>query len=157
MASVTRPISPTIFAAALTQLPPSALHGKVSEIQNSLAHLTRSNDELEPFAKEGDEDCADAIRENREVISRMEARLTMLKREIENRGLSWHDGETKESEDKISTDGGGENIDQTIVEAPGENRQINGSGGRINDEEMQQRLEAMMRENDSPDDGGIDL
>ncbi|KAK3900305.1 hypothetical protein C8A05DRAFT_45833 [Staphylotrichum tortipilum] len=45
------PISPTAFALALPDLPLSALHLKVLELRNSIAHLDYSNEQLRPFAE----------------------------------------------------------------------------------------------------------
>ncbi|KAK3397786.1 hypothetical protein B0T20DRAFT_231794 [Sordaria brevicollis] len=104
------PITPQAFAAALEDLPPSALHLKVLEIYNSIAHLKYSNEQLRPFAEgleaplgyestqqnQPDPDCVEAIRENEEVIVRMEERVQLIKNEVERRGLSWTEFERKE-------------------------------------------------------------
>jgi hypothetical protein len=119
MSSEALPISPTRFAAALTDLPLSTLHLKVLELRNSIAHLDYSNEQLRPFAEgtatttttttttgpstttssetqtqtqgpsEPDPDCLDAIRENEAVIARMQARIALVRAEVERRGLSW--------------------------------------------------------------------
>ena len=115
------PISPTVFASALQDLPISALHLKVLELRNSIAHLDYSNEQLRPFAEgtatalsssstttttqpppqqpqqteaeqargEPDADCLDAIRENEQVIERMQERIRLVRAEVERRGLSW--------------------------------------------------------------------
>jgi hypothetical protein len=90
MASTT-PITPVRFAAALPSLPLSSLALKVAELRNSIAHLDYSNEQLKPFAQgaDGDKDCVDAIRENEEVIRRMEERIGLVKEEVERRGASW--------------------------------------------------------------------
>lgn len=104
------PITPQAFAAALEDLPPSALHLKVLEIYNSIAHLKYSNEQLRPFAEgleiplgsssstenQPDPDCVEAIRENEQVIVRMEERVQLIKNEVERRGLSWTEFERKE-------------------------------------------------------------
>ncbi|EAQ92589.1 hypothetical protein CHGG_00824 [Chaetomium globosum CBS 148.51] len=118
MSSEALPISPTRFAAALTDLPLSTLHLKVLELRNSIAHLDYSNEQLRPFAEgtatatatststtttappqqapssttataEPDADCADAIRENEGVIARMQERIALVRAEVERRGLGW--------------------------------------------------------------------
>jgi hypothetical protein len=111
------PITPSRFATALPDLPVSALHLKVLELRNSIAHLDYSNEQLRPFAEGtatttttsqptqpqqessspsteaaqtgGDADCADAIRENEQVIGRMQERIRLVRAEVERRGLSW--------------------------------------------------------------------
>ncbi|CCC10231.1 hypothetical protein SMACR_02808 [Sordaria macrospora] len=108
------PITPQAFAAALEDLPVSALHLKVLEIYNSIAHLKYSNEQLRPFAEgieaplgsssstgesaqnQPDPDCVEAIRENEQVIVRMEERVQLVKNEVERRGLSWTEFESKE-------------------------------------------------------------
>ncbi|KAG9245894.1 hypothetical protein BJ878DRAFT_499438 [Calycina marina] len=99
MSSNTLPISPTAFASALKDLPLSALHLKAAELRNSTAHLDYSNEQLRPFAlgtepglNAPDEDCVDAIKENEVVIARMEERIRLLKKEVEERGQVWVEG-----------------------------------------------------------------
>ena len=111
MSSESQPITPARFAAALPSLPLASLHSKAAELHNSIAHLQHSNAQLAPFAVPGlsstdgvpsvvgatgdpsdlsyDQDCADAIRENEEVIGRMRSRLEILKTEVEIRGAVW--------------------------------------------------------------------
>ena len=95
MSSEVRPISPTQFASAIEDLPLENLYAKVFEIRNSISHLEDSNKELEEYSQNvgGDADCVDAIRENREVIGRMDERIELVKREVERRGQKWHEGE----------------------------------------------------------------
>ena len=70
MSATALPISPIRFAAAIESLPLDSLHDKAAELCNSLRHLVRSNELLRPLADEGDDDCADAVRENDEVMAR---------------------------------------------------------------------------------------
>lgn len=104
---ITAPITPARFAAALKDLSAASLHLKVLEIRNSLAHLAHSNAQLRPFAEgaaaapggvpgEPDADCADAIRENEVVIERMRGRVDLVRAEVEGRGLSWREFESKD-------------------------------------------------------------
>lgn len=113
----TRPIPPARFAAALKDLSLAMLHLKVLEIRNSIAHLQYSNDQLRPFA-EGtetalgdssssstagapDQDCVDAIKENEAVIDRMAERVALVRAEVEERGLSWDEFQSRyEAESK---------------------------------------------------------
>ena len=118
MSSDTLPISPARFAAALKDLSLSSLHLKVLELRNSIAHLDYSNEQLRPFAEgaataaaadsssgarsgaaaagQPDPDCVDAIRENEEVIARMQARIALVRTEVEDRGVGWTEFQSKE-------------------------------------------------------------
>jgi len=89
MSATATPIPPARFAAALRDLPLSSLHAKAAELRNSIAHLLSSNEELKPFAEAGDRDCAEAVMENEEVIRRMEERISLLRIEVEGRGMKW--------------------------------------------------------------------
>jgi hypothetical protein len=176
MSSDALPITPSRFATALTDLPVSALHLKVLELRNSIAHLDYSNEQLRPFAEgtattttpsqtqppqqpqqqtsssssvgtgeaqTGDADCADAIRENEQVIERMQERIRLVRAEVERRGLSWSefqseaereaeaaaaaaaaaDGDEKTGIDTgMDTNGGGEVVNGVVNGA--------GAGGR---------------------------
>ncbi|KAH6689139.1 hypothetical protein F5X68DRAFT_205049 [Plectosphaerella plurivora] len=103
----TEPIAPARFAAALTDLSLPTLHLKVLEIRNSISHLRTSNIQLLPFALgsetavggvpgQPDPDCAEAIRENETVIERMQERITLVRAEVESRGLGWREFESAE-------------------------------------------------------------
>lgn len=145
MSADTRPISPARFAAALKDLSVGMLHLKVLEIRNSIAHLQYSNDQLRPFADgsatatatatstasssgtnapaaaaaaaagEPDQDCVDAIRENEQVIDRMAERIALVRIEVEERGMSWTEFQSKDDlveeqrkdADDADTDAGG--------------------------------------------------
>ncbi|KAK2760912.1 hypothetical protein FQN54_002154 [Arachnomyces sp. PD_36] len=110
MSASSVPINPTAFAEALTSLPLGSLYAKGAEIQNSIAHLQRSNEELQQFIQEtegGDKDCEDAVKENEVVIGRMEERIELLKTEIEGRGQTWTVGGVL-GEDVEGLEGGGE-------------------------------------------------
>lgn len=122
MSSEAQPITPLRFAQALASLSLPSLHTKAAELHNSIAHLQASNSQLAPFAVPPghtftaatahsasvpndssatdnstdlsyDQDCADAIKENEEVIMRMRTRLELLKAEVEKRGAVWVWGE----------------------------------------------------------------
>lgn len=49
------PIDRARFAEALESLPLDALHSKVAELRNSMHHLRTSNEQMVPFADEGDQ------------------------------------------------------------------------------------------------------
>ncbi|KXX80113.1 Spermatid-associated protein [Madurella mycetomatis] len=111
MSAEAQPITPTAFAAALKDLPLSSLHLKVLELRNSIAHLDYSNEQLRPYAQgiatalssggtgaqssaqeqaaQPDQDCIDAIKENEQVIERMQERIRLVRAEVEERGISW--------------------------------------------------------------------
>lgn len=115
MSATATPIPPARFAAALRDLPLSSLHAKAAELRNSIAHLLSSNEELKPFAEAGDKDCAEAIMENEEVIRRMEERISLLRIEVEGRGMKW-----VEEEGKKETEGavvGGSDRDSVVGDA----------------------------------------
>jgi len=157
------PISPTAFAAALEDLPLSALHLKVLELRNSIAHLDYSNEQLRPFAEgtatalststsstqtqtdtqtqtqqqqpqqqqqteaAGDPECADAIRENEQVIERMQERIRLVRAEVEGRrGLSWAEFS---SQDETAASAA---VDSKLEEEGGEGLVVNGVGVGVN-------------------------
>lgn len=111
MSSETTPISPARFAEALKDLPSSSLALKVLELRNQIAHLDYSNAELEPFAEgtasalgttganQPDQDCLDAIKENKVVIERVQHRIELIKAEVEQRGLNWQEFKGKNDDD----------------------------------------------------------
>ena len=91
MSSESAPISLPRFAAALNDLPISALYAKHAELTNSITHLESSNQQLEEFARENDDrDCYEALLENRHVMKNMQERMDAVKKEVEEvRGLPW--------------------------------------------------------------------
>jgi hypothetical protein len=131
MSSDTRPITLADFAAALEDLPVETLYTKVFEVQNSIAHLERSNKELEEYSNSvgGDVDCDTAVRENGEVIARMNERIDLVKKEVERRGQKWHEGDVN-----------GETKDEQPA-----------AGGRLTDEELQRQMEERMAEEHEED------
>lgn len=136
----TAPIPPARFAAALRDLPVSSLALKAAEIRNSIAHLEYSNLQLQPFAHpapgEGtsDPDCVEAIQENEVVIARMNERISLLKVEVERRGISWREFEGPEERaeregDKTEVNGApaGDDDDEMMLESGN----ANGASGHI--------------------------
>jgi len=91
MSAETTPITAARFAKALSDLSLSSLYLKVAELRNSIAHLEKSNAELEEYVRqEEDKDCYEAMLENREVIARMEERIELVRKEVtEIRCLPW--------------------------------------------------------------------
>jgi hypothetical protein len=156
MSSETRPISSSQFALAIHDLPLDTLYSKAAEIQNSIAHLQRSNKQLQEYSdsinndqslagevKEqvGDRECLEAIRENEVVINRQKERVGLLREEVEARGEIWH---------MVSGDGIGGSA-------------LNGAGGpggagprpRLTDDELRRQMAERM--GDDEDDEGIHL
>lgn len=188
----TTPISPARFASALKSLSVEMLHLKVLEIRNSIAHLQYSNDQLKPFAEpspdsatEPDADCVEAIKENEGVIDRMAERIALIRLEVEERGVSWTEFQSKDEVDAQRTEGGetnGEtgangtgqqsdpwtdgtfqtgtirNGEITMDETP--RRPGGAQGGSLNDEELRRAMEERMRNLGTDDDdanGGMHL
>lgn len=108
MSAAAAPISAELFALAIKDLPASSLHFKARELRNSLAHLDYSNQQLLPYTDgtngEADPDCLDAIKQNEIVIERHNARLALLKIEVESRGMNWREFMTSEELDEQSND-----------------------------------------------------
>ncbi|CAK7273953.1 hypothetical protein SEPCBS57363_005914 [Sporothrix epigloea] len=113
MSSEAPPISLARFAEAIKELSLSTLHLKVLEIRNDVAHLDYSNEQLLPYAKgtaavlgaatadisdevAPDQDCIDAIEENLVVIERKLKQLQLVRDEVESRGVSWTEFQSKE-------------------------------------------------------------
>ncbi|KAJ9164624.1 hypothetical protein NKR19_g1252 [Coniochaeta hoffmannii] len=155
--STSTPISPARFAAALKDLSLSMLHLKVLELRNSIAHLDYSNEQLRPFADgteptlaaaaasstsepQPDQDCIDAIKENEDVIKRMQERIALIKAEVEERGCSWTEFQSKEEveeeERRRREEAGQAVIDGVNHAGVNEDRTngegVNGDSGRTN-------------------------
>ncbi|CAP69540.1 uncharacterized protein PODANS_1_11990 [Podospora anserina S mat+] len=183
MSSSSTPITPSAFASALPSLPLPSLHLKVLELRNSIAHLDYSNEQLHPFAHPSsgppDPVCVEAISENNIVIARMQERISLVKAEVETRGLSWTEFQSKEEIEKLDKQEPG-----VVAETNGERhsawtdgtfqagRIVNGEvvmddvagggqaqqGGSIGDEELRRRMEERMRDMGVDDEeGGMHL
>ena len=161
MSSTTAPIPPHRFAEALTALPLSNLHFKAVELRNSITHLELSNHQLQVFAEGGDQDCIDAIRENQEVIRRMEDRIEMLKAEVEGRGFRWAENEGKPEDTAVEND----QLNGQDNDAPSRNgvtgqrtRNSVSGGGSLDDEELARRLSERLEETgDGGPENGLHL
>lgn len=114
MSSDSQPITPARFRAALSDLSVDSLHAKAAEIRNSITHLQSSNEQLREYAMEGDKDCYEAMIENEEVIERMEHRISILKEEVEGRGLRWIEDHEIPKENGVN----GEEGEQEHVDMP---------------------------------------
>lgn len=140
------PIDAPSFSRALESLPIETLHAKAAEIQNSMAHLRSSNEQMVPFADEGDQDCKDAMFENLVVIGRMNERIGLLRAEVERRGMRWADAEGEERsggekmEGLVNGDGVAQGDMMDTASGSG------GGSGRLNDEELAARMAERMAE-----------
>lgn len=160
MSAGAAPIPLERFAEAIAELPLGNLHAKAAELRNSIAHLVSSNEQLQEYADEGDRDCADAIRENEEVVARMEARIALLKNEVENRGFHW-------GEDQPATANGesGDQMDHNHIDAEEPStsethppaQPARTQGGSLGDEELARRLREHMDEDMQDRDDGVHL
>ena len=139
------PINPGRFAEALKDLSLASLHLKVLEIRNSIAHLDYSNEQLRPFAEgteptldaavghtpgQPDQDCVDAIKENEQVIERMQDRIRMIRVEVEGRGCSWTEFQSKEELEAERAAQGLSNGDGTTAPGPGQSNGTPSSGAQ---------------------------
>ena len=156
MSNEARPISPTHFASALEDLPVSNLYAKTFELRNSIAHLQRSNRELQAFADsrpEGDEDCLQAMRENEVVMGRMRDRIQLVKSEVERRGQRWHESDEEQSPRRPQENGHvDEGVELTDGATEGEIHVASTpTGGRLSDDELTRRLRERLQEQDHAD------
>ncbi|KAG8626192.1 hypothetical protein KVT40_006593 [Elsinoe batatas] len=147
MSSDALPIDPAQFAIALESLPVETLHQKAAEILNSIGHLKSSNEQMMPYADEGDQDCKEAMFENLVVIGRMNERIKILREEVEKRGLRWMDAEVEEREGKVNGH----------VEGNGEAREVRAPSGRLTDEELRRRMEERMAADEAEEEDGVHL
>lgn len=160
MSAGATPIPLERFAEAIAELPLGNLHAKAAELRNAIAHLESSNEQLQEYADEGDRDCADAIKENEGVVASMEARIALLKNEVESRGFRW-------GEDQPATANGdsGDQMDHDHVDAneppasqPHRPAQVaRTQGGSLGDEELARRLREQMSEDMEDGDDGVHL
>ncbi|KAK0254771.1 hypothetical protein LTR91_026280 [Friedmanniomyces endolithicus] len=166
-ADPTNPIDPSRFAAALEELPLDTLHSKAAEIRNSITRLRESNEQMMPFADEGDAECREAMFENLQVIGRMNGRLGLLKAEVERRGMVWmrdpEDLREEPGEESAAHMNGTTATNGVTNRTNGqhvvENNAISGQvaaprapSGRLTDEELRQQLAAQL-DGDEDDDG----
>jgi len=171
MSAEAQPISPARFALAIQDLPVENLYSKAREISNSIAHLERSNKQLQEYSdsirgdstipdgtrEEGDRECLEAIKENEVVIERQKERIELLKREVESRGGKWHEvnggGEKTRVNGAQETNGHVEDSSEAVQNGS----RVSNSGGGLTDEELQRRMMERMAEQDDDDGDGIHL
>lgn len=157
------PITPARFAEALKDLPIGSLHEKGAELRNSIGHLKTSNEQIreyllaQPADAPADADCVEAIQENVQVIKRMEERISLVKAEVEERGLPWPSEEEAQNMDldplepgetRVNGQVNGISRTQTAASQPSQ------QSGRLTDEELRRRLQERLGDQDGPDEDG---
>jgi hypothetical protein len=79
-------MNPAQFEKALNDLPPNSLITEIPEIQNAIAHLLTSNQEMRDFDPENkDPDFVQAIKENKDLIKRKEKQVDLILKVIRER------------------------------------------------------------------------
>ncbi|KAJ5138042.1 hypothetical protein N7526_004275 [Penicillium atrosanguineum] len=111
MSSESLPINPAAFAEAIKELPLSAVHSKLLELRNSIAHLHRSNAEMRLFLAESEE----TEEEKKELQSYVE----------ENEGVVVSMSPWVEIEEKVDENGAAE---VPAMSGTSENHSSNGNG-----------------------------
>ncbi|OAP64981.1 hypothetical protein AYL99_00953 [Fonsecaea erecta] len=159
MSAESQPISADRFALAIQDLPAENLYSKAKEIENSIAHLERSNRQLQEYVdsirsdtslpestrQEGDKDCSEAIQENHIVIERQRERVELLKHEVERRGGQWHEADTNGK------------LNGSSAEAATRTTERN-AGGRLTDEELRrQMMDRLGADDDDSNEDGMHL
>ncbi|CAD0107229.1 unnamed protein product [Aureobasidium uvarum] len=146
------PIDRVRFAEALESLPLDALHSKVAELRNNMDHLRYSNEQMVPFADEGDQDCKDAMYENLVVISRMNERINLLRAEVEKRGMRWSEAEV---EDRQVSERMVNGVSPSTITTQSSQSQ----SGSLTDEQLRARLDATLAQDtqDDQEDEGLHL
>jgi len=173
MSAEAQPISAAAFASALESLPAENLYTKAVEIRNSIAHLERSNIQLQEYSDSiandtsipadvrgrGDAECLEAIRENIVVIERQRDRIALLKAEMERRGGRWHEVEvteapSEETNGALDVDGTASDRDPTpeLTRASTMDT-MTSQGGRLTDEALRRQLAERMGEDDENGEG----
>ncbi|KAL1306740.1 hypothetical protein AAFC00_005405 [Neodothiora populina] len=153
------PIDAPAFARAIQDLPVDALHSNAAELTNNIRHLKSSNEQMMPFADEGDQDCKDAMFENLIVIGRINERIDLLRAEVERRGMRWADAEVEESSANASAgerlvNGTGTSSTTTTTTAAATTRDAtNTSSGSLTDAELMARLQERMNEDEDGEEG----
>lgn len=158
MSATAPPISPFQFSLAIRDLPLENLYAKAAEINNSIAHLERSNASLREYSDSirndgnlsgetreevGDRECMEAVRENEIVIERQRERVGLLRGEVERRGRVWHES----GEGEVNGEDAGE-------VGRGGSGGAGGRGGRLTDEELRRQMEERMAGDEEEGGGG---
>ncbi|KAI5274213.1 hypothetical protein E4T47_02682 [Aureobasidium subglaciale] len=139
------PIDRVRFAEALESLPIDALHSKVAELRNNMDHLRFSNEQMVPFAEDGDQDCKDAMYENLIVINRMNERIEMIRAEVEKRGMRWSEAEVEDRQTSEAM------VNGYTTTNTSQTQSSQAQSGRLTDEQLRAQLEARLAQ-DTQDD-----
>ncbi|KAI5244466.1 hypothetical protein E4T43_03814 [Aureobasidium subglaciale] len=139
------PIDRVRFAEALESLPIDALHSKVAELRNNMDHLRFSNEQMVPFADDGDQDCKDAMYENLIVINRMNERIEMIRAEVEKRGMRWSEAEVEDRQTSEAM------VNGYTTTNTSQTQSSQAQSGRLTDEQLRAQLEARLAQ-DTQDD-----
>jgi len=164
------PIDRVRFSEALESIPVDALYAKVAELRNNMDHLRYSNEQMVPFADEGDQgksrhvrcphktlsdleqDCKDAMYENLVVISRMNERIQLLRVEVEKRGMTW-------SEADVQTPQVSENMVNGYSAPTTQTQSSQPQSGHLTDDQLRAQLEARLAQDtqDNQEEEGLHL
>ncbi|KAI5206635.1 hypothetical protein E4T42_04461 [Aureobasidium subglaciale] len=139
------PIDRVRFAEALESLPIDALHSKVAELRNNMDHLRFSNEQMVPFADEGDQDCKDAMYENLIVINRMNERIEMIRAEVEKRGMRWSEAEVEDRQTSEAM------VNGYTTTNTSQTQSSQAQSGRLTDEQLRAQLEARLAQDTQHD------
>jgi len=157
MSATANHITSERFAAALEDLSVSSLYAKASEIRNSISHLHASNEQLQSFADDGDEDCKEALAENEGVMERMRERVALLRAEIERRGNRWIEVDEESQKDSMPNGIGPVRAPEIpiipVTEASTEERTTQQSGS-LSDAELARRIQLQLSDDE---EGGMHL
>ncbi|KAI5205322.1 hypothetical protein E4T39_03114 [Aureobasidium subglaciale] len=147
------PIDRARFAEALESLPIDALHSKVAELRNNMNHLRFSNEQMVPFADEGDQDCKDAMYENLIVINRMNERIEMIRAEVEKRGMRWSEAEVEDRQNSEAMVNGHATTNTSQTQSS------QAQSGRLTDEQLRAQLESRLAQDtqDEQEEEGLHL
>ncbi|KAI8073587.1 hypothetical protein BDF21DRAFT_400952 [Thamnidium elegans] len=77
-------MDPVQLEQALNELPHATLITEIPEIQNAIAHLLKSNQEMREYDP-NDPDLIEAIKENKDLITRKEAQIDLTLKVIRER------------------------------------------------------------------------
>lgn len=77
-------MEPAQLEKALNELPPATLITEIPEIQNAIAHLLKSNQEMLEYDA-NDVDLQQAIKENKDLITRKEKQVDLTLKVIRER------------------------------------------------------------------------
>ncbi|KAL1975620.1 hypothetical protein VTN31DRAFT_4012 [Thermomyces dupontii] len=171
MSAQSQPITPEAFAAAIKELSLPSIYAKVAELRNSIAHLTRSNDELRAYIRESGEDpeseenreLAASIVENEGVMQAMAERIGLCKLEVEARGLVWREEILQDNEPTSSSagegvsNGVGEEEEARMVNDDASERSTPVMNGARNSGRDHRHVQEQQRSDEASEEDGIHL